>query len=398
MQSYGLSRSQLVMCHQNFDHMPIVSIGARIGILQCEEQFKFRHWNCTSGKEAFSIGTHTRHVKVVEVSPYSVNVNRAIIYRMALGFEMAEDNQKDHLRKDSASSRLSTIHEALAPTVCNYTLLVRLPALLNSWKHISPEPSRHGASAGTREAGFVHAIASAGVVHALARSCKEARLSTCGCSKAERPQQLHRDWIWGGCGDNIDYAYRFSKAFIDIREMEKSFPRNSLGLARKLMNLHNNRVGRLAVYRLATVACKCHGMSGSCSLRTCWTQLSPFPRVGQRLQERYESAIKVKFNRRGTQLRRANRHLRQITSDHLIYLEESPNFCAVNPLTGQMMTSGRECLLQGHSSERCSHLCCGRGHRTFTREVPERCYCQFHWCCSIECQTCIRKEEVHICN
>ncbi|KAM3183036.1 hypothetical protein ACTXT7_011146 [Hymenolepis weldensis] len=65
MESYGLSRSQLVMCHQNFDHMPIVSIGARIGILQCEEQFKFRHWNCTSGKDAFSIGTHTRHGHVV---------------------------------------------------------------------------------------------------------------------------------------------------------------------------------------------------------------------------------------------------------------------------------------------------------------------------------------------
>lgn len=176
-------------------------------------------------------------------------------------------------------------------------------------------------------------------------------------------------------------------------------------------------------------------MSGSCSLRTCWTQLSPFPRVGQRLQERYESAIKVssidililalavlmpvyglwssysqfegrhvalswqvKFNRRGTQLRRANRHLRQITSDHLIYLEESPNFCAVDPLTGKTLTSGRECLLQGHVNERCAVLCCGRGHRTYTREVRERCYCQFHWCCSVECQTCSRKEEVHICN
>lgn len=63
MQSYGLSRSQLALCHQNFDHMPIVSIGARIGILQCAEQFKYRHWNCTSGPEAFSFGATTRHGK-----------------------------------------------------------------------------------------------------------------------------------------------------------------------------------------------------------------------------------------------------------------------------------------------------------------------------------------------
>ncbi|VEL34204.1 unnamed protein product [Protopolystoma xenopodis] len=98
---------------------------------------------------------------------------------------------------------------------------------------------------GSREASFAHAISAAGVVHALARSCKEARLTACGCSQAGRPDQLHRDWIWGGCGDNIAYAYRFAKTFIDVREKEKSYPRGSPELARMLMNLHNNRAGRL---------------------------------------------------------------------------------------------------------------------------------------------------------
>ncbi|OON20485.1 wnt family protein, partial [Opisthorchis viverrini] len=97
----------------------------------------------------------------------------------------------------------------------------------------------------SREASFAHAISAAGVVHALARSCKEARLHSCGCNKSDRPDQLHRDWIWGGCGDNIAYAYRFAKTFIDVREKEKSYPRYSEELARMLMNLHNNRAGRL---------------------------------------------------------------------------------------------------------------------------------------------------------
>ncbi|KAL7063165.1 hypothetical protein AAHC03_01983 [Spirometra sp. Aus1] len=310
--SYGLSRSQLALCHQHFDHMPVVGVGARIGIQQCEEQFKYRHWNCSSAREPFALGSVARH--------------------------------------------------------------------------------------GTKESGFAHAISSAGVVHALARICRAGRLSSCSCSMAERPQQLHRDWIWGGCGDNIDYAYRFSKTFIDVREKEKSFPRNSLGLARKLMNLHNNRVGRLAVYKLATVACKCHGMSGSCSLRTCWTQLSPFRRVGQHLHEKYEGAIKVKFNKRGTQLRRASPHLRRVTSDHLIYLDDSPNYCTVNPLTGKTITTGRECLLRDNTMDRCQVLCCGRGYRTYTREVEEKCFCRFHWCCKIECQKCYKQEEFHVCN
>ena len=87
-------------------------------------------------------------------------------------------------------------------------------------------------------------MSAAGVVHSISRSCKQARLRTCSCSQALRPKELHRDWIWGGCGDNLEYAYRFAEGFIDVREKEKNYPRYSKGLARMLMNLHNNEAGR----------------------------------------------------------------------------------------------------------------------------------------------------------
>ena len=60
----------------------------------------------------------------------------------------------------------------------------------------------------SREAAYAHGIATAGVVFAVSQACREGYLTNCGCSRKKRPNSLHRDWIWGGCGDNIEYGYR----------------------------------------------------------------------------------------------------------------------------------------------------------------------------------------------
>lgn len=78
----------------------------------------------------------------------------------------------------------------------------------------------------------------------MSRACREGELSTCGCSRAARPKDLPRDWLWGGCGDNIDYGYRFAKEFVDARERERIHAKGSYESARILMNLHNNEAGR----------------------------------------------------------------------------------------------------------------------------------------------------------
>lgn len=98
--------------------------------------------------------------------------------------------------------------------------------------------------AGSRETAFTYAVSAAGVVNAISRACREGELSTCGCSRAARPKDLPRDWLWGGCGDNVDYGYRFAKEFVDARERERIHAKGSYESARILMNLHNNEAGR----------------------------------------------------------------------------------------------------------------------------------------------------------
>lgn len=82
------------------------------------------------------------------------------------------------------------------------------------------------------------------MVNAMSRACREGELSSCGCSRAARPKDLPRDWLWGGCGDNIEYGYRFAKEFVDARERERVYQRGSYESARIMMNLHNNEAGR----------------------------------------------------------------------------------------------------------------------------------------------------------
>ncbi|XP_063223084.1 protein Wnt-5b-like [Bacillus rossius redtenbacheri] len=248
----------------------------------------------------------------------------------------------------------------------------------------------------SREAAFAHAVGAAGVVQAISRACRDGQLSSCGCSRTGRPRDLHRDWIWGGCGDNLEYGYKFTQGFVDVRERERNYRKASREQGRSLMNLHNNEAGRRAVIKMSRVTCKCHGVSGSCSLITCWQQLAPFREVGDYLKDKYDGATEVRVNRRG-RLQIRDPRFNRPTANDLVYIDESPNYCVRNLSVGSLGTQGRTCNRTSHGMDGCNLMCCGRGYNTQKTVVRERCQCKFHWCCYVECKTCTKTVDVHTC-
>ena len=341
----GLTPGQVKLCELYSDHLSAVGKGAKIGIVECQHQFRSSQWNCSSVSNNTVFGTSV-------------------------------------------------------------------------------------SSMATRESAFVHAISAAGVLQAIARSCRNGDISACGCSTSKRPDTLNKDWVWGGCGDNVEYGYKFTKAFIDMTEKSVNDDRiqiasnyklleryrKSKGLrssdsnlmaqntidhrkakAMKLMNLHNNEAGRRAVYRLVKIECKCHGVSGSCSMKTCWLKLPSFREVGDYLKDKYDGSIEVRYESRQNQLKARNKRFSKPTKEDLIYIEDSPNYCNVNTKLGSLGTQGRPCNRNSNGPDGCKILCCGRGYFIQKSIKEEKCKCKFQWCCSVKCETCITEVENYIC-
>lgn len=143
--------------------------------------------------------------------------------------------------------------------------------------------------------------------------------------------------------------------------------------------------------------CKCHGVSGSCSVRTCWKTLPPFRIVGEHLRHKYLTAQHVTVDQSGKALTHADISYRRPSRDELVYLEESPDYCNINTKTGSLGTSGRECNKTSSGIGGCKVLCCGKGFNTIQVEEEYKCVCKFHWCCHVKCQKCRRTVDKHIC-
>ncbi|XP_072165241.1 protein Wnt-8b-like [Diadema setosum] len=283
-----------------------------------------------------------------------------------------------------------------------------------------PRDAVFSSAQATREMSFVQAIASAGVMYTLTRNCSQGVFEKCGCDDKRSGETGGDGWTWGGCSDNVRFGERTARDIMDATEKSQG--------AITVMNLHNNEAGRKAVKQTLQRTCKCHGVSGSCSLKTCWNQVASFRVIGDRIKRKYFDAVRVDFV--SGKLIDGNRAEDRVARDvmtaalnrrDLVFLEQSPDYCFANITIGTKGTAGRECLVRdvdindqlvppssslsavtspaedSRSSLRwmkqsCSRLCrsCGMAVKKTTVTVTTSCNCNFVWCCSVKCDTCRR--------
>eukprot|EP00111_Clytia_hemisphaerica_P022293 TCONS_00065525-protein len=332
------TKSQRTLCMKFTELIPKVAEGAEMAYDECRHQFRWRRWNCAAKKPVL-----TNNVWTYETNEY--------------------------------------------------------PSLFGE----DFEP-------GGIEASFVNAIFSSGVAYSITKACSSNKLEGCSCernkdgtitktttTKTTTAHHLSNGFQWHQCNDNVMFGLSFAKKFIDSVELNWNPDRMFTTHAQVMMNLHNNKVGRMLLKENLQQNCVCHGVSGTCSTQVCSKRLGPYRDIGGLLRKRTEKAIKVTLKYINTHriLMPADNQLAPVTDTDLIYLKSSPSYCN--------KTTGRRCKLNSKKKAKkkprggCDMMCCGAGYRTKLRTVTKNCKCQFIWCCKVTCEKCYHQQKVHSC-
>uniref|UniRef100_A0AAR5QFX3 Protein Wnt n=2 Tax=Dendroctonus ponderosae TaxID=77166 RepID=A0AAR5QFX3_DENPD len=251
----------------------------------------------------------------------------------------------------------------------------------------------------TRETGFMNAIIAAGITYKVTRACTKGEQIGCSCDKFRNKKKNKKrklvnvpenEFAWQGCGENIEYGIKKSKDFLDTRYKKRSDMKT-------LVKLHNYVAGRLAIKNYMHKDCKCHGLSGACSMKTCLRKMPHFREVGDRLKQRFDGAAKVIPGNDGKSFIPEGATIKPPSRTDLVYSEQSSSFCNPNNTIGSFGTQGRICDETSPGEDGCGILCCARGFHSYSKVQQVNCRCAFHYCCDVKCDVCNETVRYSIC-
>ena len=151
----------------------------------------------------------------------------------------------------------------------------------------------------------------------------------------------------------------------------------------------------------ARKACKCIGVSGSCTLWSCQNNLPDFAVLARDILNIYLThTYNVNADASDTpNVLASARHTQENENKLLFFMHDSPDYCTRNDTLGSPGTAGRECDPHSDGPNSCNYLCkqCNRNIAKYEDIYTETCNCEFKYCCYIHCYTCSRTREIHVC-
>lgn len=157
-----------------------------------------------------------------------------------------------------------------------------------------------------REQAFVNALLRASFIYTLAKNCSQ---------------------------ENRDLAQPHCNVLNEIQDAENANSSSKDPLA--YANFHNARAGGIVSpsssfflsYQLITALlfqaiknslkklCRCHGVSGSCAIQTCWTSINAFHEITSDIKRMYDNSVLLRLNNAGNVI------TKNISEEQLVYLE-----------------------------------------------------------------------------
>ncbi|XP_058454624.1 protein Wnt-8a-like [Malaya genurostris] len=201
-----------------------------------------------------------------------------------------------------------------------------------------------------RETAFVRALSTASLIYSYARNCSRGTNETEQCSD-ERQLELENSAV--------------------------SFRLDTKGYG----SVHNRRAGWMAVQNAVRKHCRCHGVSGSCAMRTCWSTMKNFAEIAAGVKRMYRDAVRLFVDNSG------KLNSRNIRIDQLVYIHPSPNYCQCSAARGANVDIDER--------KSCRNLCryCGLKVRKQIKIGEQKCNCRFKWCCHVACDKCVETLE-----
>lgn len=129
--------------------------------------------------------------------------------------------------------------------------------------------------------------------------------------------------------------------------------------------------------------CHCHGVSGTCTVQTCYVRIPTVAEVGEQLAQDYSGAVQVMADTDG-EIINTNPNSDPPGDDSIVFTDPSPDFCEEDLVKGVVGVANRRCDLNSNNANACSTICCDHGHYPRSRVVPQE-RCEFVWCCTIIC-------------